>query len=131
MSSRVWLIGVVALAVSGCGTDEGDSPMADGVEDVQEASADVPDSSDEVSDVGPACLEGADPILSEEVLAGYPQCTEEELGLNACGSKVNALDIGAAGNPGEGMDIDLDPSTCAPAGDSLIVINFVLKIINI
>lgn len=50
-------------------------------------------------------------------LAAYPQCDPEDLELTVMGNKVATLQLGNGGYPGEGLNIDGDASTCAPADD--------------
>ncbi len=48
-------------------------------------------------------------------------CLEEMVfGL---GQKLDTMAIGAGGHPGEAMDVDDDPDTCAPAGDCELGLN--------
>lgn len=39
------------------------------------------------------------------------------------GQKLDAMAIGAGGHPGEALDVDDDPDTCAPAGDCELGLN--------
>jgi hypothetical protein len=113
MGRRVVLVGLI-FACASCGVDEGATP------DLSDAQDDVSESADAELDTALAafpCLEEPAFEVDEILLDAYPQCSESQLTLAACGSKVNALDLGTSGVPGQGMDIDSNPETCAPVGN--------------
>jgi len=109
---------LLVLCTGACGTD----PEAlQGAEDVQEAQEDgSPLDVTEAPDGVPGregCAPGDRKSPAPEVVDAYPQCTVDQLVLVECGAKINALDLGTSGDPGEGMDVDGDVTTCAPEGN--------------
>ena len=63
-------------------------------------------------DDGSPCTTGD--VCSAGKCVGQGQCTCE-MTFSDQASKFTSLQIGAGGTPGEGLDVDADPKTCAPA----------------
>jgi hypothetical protein len=64
---------------------------------------------------GDACTDG-DLCTAGVCTAGAPICTcEPELGLDSI--VLTAVAIGAAGQPGQGLNLDRNLATCSPSGD--------------
>jgi hypothetical protein len=65
--------------------------------------------------IDPTAASTYEPLPEE--LAAYPMCTAEQLTLTVHGNKVAALELGNGGYEGQGLDVDGDAATCAPADD--------------
>lgn len=67
-------------------------------------------------DDGLACTVGD--FCQESVCAGDAAACVCVPDLSVDGAKLTSVQIGMGGTPGEGVDVDLDPATCAPNGCS-------------
>lgn len=89
------------------------SPDVSTAADVASDTASAPDTGGTTID--PLALLTYEPTASE--LAAYPQCTVEDLTLTVHGNKVATLQLGNGGHAGEGLDVDGNAASCAPADD--------------
>ena len=120
MASSMKRAGAVAiLCISmGCGSDETDEGTEQDV--VTQAGDVTQETADEVSEeMTPvlACSDNVPVVPPAEIIDAYEMCSEADLLLDPCGNKINSLILGKSGHPGEGLDIDENPDTCAPVED--------------
>ncbi len=99
----------LGLLVLGCESDEGDLEVLPSL-NAPEVSQN--DTSQELESGW--CMED-EPLRPVEGEVGA--CTPEALELHPCGARVSTLSIGTGGIPGQGLDVDNDPATCAPVGN--------------
>ena len=82
---------------------------------------------------GVACDDGlacsvADACVAGACVGDTSQCTCTPTFSSDAG-KISALAMGTNGDPGQGLDVDADPSTCSPEGDCSGGVNNALSIL--
>jgi len=99
-----------------CGECEGDLPCVDGICEC------IPDC--EGKDCGPdGCSDQCGDCLDTEICQDgkcnvkSTDCPPEDPVFSDVVQKLNFMQIGKGGHPGEALDVDGDPDTCAPADD--------------
>ena len=102
---RYW-VWVILLCVS-CDGEDSESSLS--LAPVEEATPDV---------TAPAAVKSDWCQSTEAITLGdnnlFGACEDPALAVAPCGARVNLLTIGADGIPGEGLDVDGNPDTCAP-----------------